>query len=144
MVLAQMILKGFYLSLVFLFQFPQFLYICHVQNKYKTNLNCTSVCTRILLLLECGPALYKFWHKWIIIVNYLKSWDVGSSKLNFWQISISKSLGTENIMSVIPTVLADLYLVHTNKELPYDFYCRSISQCFPPTGSKFKILCCQD
>lgn len=132
-VLALLIFKGF-LCLLCFYSKP---FTCStssaVKNKHKTYLDCTSMCTRIFFLLQCWPTLYKFWHHRIIIVNYLKSWDISSSKLNFWQISISKSLSTEKIMSVISTVLSVLSIVYKKKELPLN--CRRVSQYFPQTRS---------
>lgn len=83
----------------------------------NANLYCRCVCSGVFFFFQCWPPFYKLRHQGIVVVHDLKSRDIRTSKLNFQQVSISKSLDIKHIC-VIPVEVnlscASLHIVSLN------------------------------
>lgn len=107
----------------------------------NANLNCRCVCSGIFFLFQCWPPFYKFRHQGVIVVHDLKSRDICTSKLNFQQVSISKSLDIKHTcviplrvnLSCVSTQCLFTGSTHTGKIICLcNRFHKLNSQCFSP------------
>lgn len=105
------------------------------------NLNRRCVRSGIFFFFQCRPPFYKLRHQGVIVVHNLKSRDICTSKLNFQQVSISKSLDIKHTcviplqvnLSCVSTQCVFTGSTHTGKIkcLCNRFHILN-SQCFSP------------